>query len=118
MNYDQPRMLADGRGWHYTSMNDGKVHAIGYCWHHKDEPHPTEDDARRCYRDYLLNERLQLTGSSREYHRCEAKGGCEILTNKIAVLDGWPRWWLCDEHLSKFQCELLFGELAGDSIHS
>ena len=37
MNYDQARQIdpaaarPDAGKWHYTSMNDGRVHAIGYC---------------------------------------------------------------------------------------
>ncbi len=115
MNYDQPRKLAD-RGWHYTSMNDGRIHPIGYCAGHG--PHTTEDAARRCYRDYELNERLQLDGTVGHWNPCE-QDGCEVLTNRQARINPWgPSWLLCDEHRTKDVCAGLYGELAGDSVHS
>lgn len=118
MNYDQPRKLADGSGWHYTQMNDGRVWPIGYCADHRDTPHATEDEARRCYRDYQLNERLLLDATLGDYNPCEAPSGCETLTNRAVTIDGWLRWRLCDEHRTKEVCAGLYGELAGDSVHS
>ena len=116
MNYDQPRKLADGSGWHYTQMNDGRIWPIGYCREH--EPHATEDDARRCYRDYELNERLTLDGTIGNWNPCEHEG-CETLTNRNAGIEPWgPSWRLCDEHRTKERCAELYGELAGDSVHS
>ena len=116
MNYDQPRQLKDG-GWHYTSRNDGRVFAIGYCADHKDAPHATEDEARRCYRDYLLNERLRLDLTLGDYNPCEV-AGCKTLTNRAVSIDGWPRWRLCDEHRTKEAVAEMYGPLAGDSMHS
>lgn len=117
MNYDQPRQLKNG-GWHYTSMNDGRIMPIGYCaTDHRDRPHATEDEARRCYRDYELNERLRLDGMISHWEKC-AWPECETLTNRQVSIDGWPRWLLCDEHRTKECCAELYGELAGDSVHS
>ena len=116
MNYDQPRQLKSG-GWHFTSTNDGKVHAIGYCRDHLDSPHATEDDARRCYRDYELSERLSLDGTVGHWNPCEYPG-CETLTNRDARIGGWSRWLLCDEHRTRGCCAELYGEMAGDSVHS
>ena len=119
MNYDQPRQLADKSGWHYTSMNDGNVHAIGYCRDHLDHPHATEDEARRCYRDYELNERLRLDAGtwSNHWQPCDYPG-CPALTNKPVTINGWERWTLCDEHRTKECCTELYGEMAGNSVHS
>lgn len=114
MNYDQPRQLKAG-GWHYTQMNDGQIWPIGYCQGHG--PHPTEDDARRCYRDYELNERLYLDGTIGHWNPC-AYPGCETLTNRDARISGWSRWLLCDEHRTKEACAELYGEMAGNSVHS
>lgn len=114
MNYDQPREHKDG-GWHYTSMNDGRIWATGYCASHG--PHATEDDARRCYRDYQLNERLFLDGTLGSWNPCEHPA-CETLTNRGVSIDGWPRWRLCDEHRTKEVCAELYGDMAGNSIHS
>jgi hypothetical protein len=115
MNYDQPRQLANGTGWHYTSMNDGRIHSVGYCAGH--DPHPTENEARRCYRDYELNERLMLDGTLGDWNPCEYPE-CETLTNRDARIGGWAGWRLCDEHRTRACCAEMYGELAGNSIHS
>lgn len=79
MNYDQPRQLKSG-GWHYTTMNDGRVGAIGYCMDHRDTPHATEDEARACYRNYQLEQRTRLDGTVGHYNPCEAPSGCGTLS--------------------------------------
>ncbi|MFZ0173756.1 MAG: hypothetical protein WAL04_18885, partial [Acidimicrobiales bacterium] len=84
MNYDQPRQLKTG-GWHYTQMNDHRIWPIGYCADHRDAPHATEDEARRCYRDYELNERLHLDVTLGSWNPCEY-GGCETLTNRAVMI--------------------------------
>jgi hypothetical protein len=118
VNYDQPRELTTG-GWHYTSRNDDRIFPVGYCYtEHRDQPHATEDEARRCYARYLLNERTLLDGTLDSYNPCEAPSGCATLTNRCAVIDGWPHWRLCDEHRTEEIVAELQGELAGDSIHS
>src|SRR6266568_2611758 len=115
MNYDEPRKLSDGGGWHFTSMNDGRVRPVGYCATHG--PHATEDEARRCYRDYQLNEQLQLDGTVGHWNPCE-QTGCETLTNRQARINPWgSSWLLCDEHRTKETCAALYGELAGNSVH-
>jgi hypothetical protein len=114
VNYDQPRQHKDG-GWHYTQTNDDRIWPIGYCRGHG--PHGTEDEARRCYRDYELNERLRLDGTLGSWNPCEYRE-CQTLTNRAAFLGGWTCWRLCDEHRTKECCAELYGELAGDSVHS
>lgn len=114
MNYDQPRQLKAG-GWHYTSRNDDRIWPVGYCGSH--EPHETEDEARRCYRDFELNERLGLDGTLSNWNPCEYPG-CETLTNRDATVSGWSMWRLCDEHRTAECCAELYGEKAGDSVHS
>ena len=118
MNYDQPRQLADGSGWHYTSMNDGRIMTVGYCRDHRDAPHATEDEARACYARYLLEQRTRLDGKLGSYNPCEAPSGCQTLTNRCAVINGWPRWRLCDEHRTPEVIAELHGPLAGNSVHS
>ena len=116
MNYDQPRQHKDG-GWHYTQMNDGRVWPIGYCAQHA--LHATEDEARRCYRDYELGEMLDLDRTLGAYNPCEAPQGCETLTNRAAdIRPMGPLWRLCDEHRTKEVAAALYGEMAGDSVHS
>jgi hypothetical protein len=114
VNYDQPRQLKDG-GWHYTQMNDDRIWPIGYCRDHG--PHETEDEARRCYRDYELNERLLLNGTLGNWNPCEHPG-CDVLTNRGVSIDGWQKWRLCDEHRTRECCAELYGEMAGNSVHS
>jgi hypothetical protein len=116
VNYDQPRRLKDG-GWHYTSMNDGQVWPVGRCAEHA--PHETEDDARRCYRDYEMDERLHLDGTIGHWNTCQYPEGCWTLTNRQAGISPWgPSWLLCDKHRTKEACAALYGPLAGDSVHS
>ena len=117
MNYDQPRQLQSG-GWHYTTMNDGRIGAIGYCMDHRDSPHATEDEARACYRNYELEQRTRLDGTLGSYNPCEAASGCEVLTNRCVTIGGWVKWRLCDEHRTAEVVAELYGPLAGNSMHS
>lgn len=117
MNYDQPRQLETG-GWHFTSMNDGRVWPVGYCADHRDAPHATEEEARACYAKYLLEQRTRLDGELGSYNPCEAPSGCRTLTNRCVLISGWARWRLCDEHRTAEVVAELHGPLAGDSAHS
>ena len=117
MNYDQPRELQSG-GFHYTSMNDGRVWPIGYCADHKDAPHPTEDEARACYARYLLEQRTRLDVTLGNWNPCEAPAGCRTLTNRCAMIGGWTTYRLCDEHRTLDVVAELQGPLAGNSMHS
>lgn len=114
VNYDQPRQLKSG-GWHYTSMNDGRIWPIGACGSHG--PHETEDDARRCYRDYELSQVELDRTTLGSWNPCE-KDGCETLTNRAATQGAWHLWRLCDEHRTREVVAELYGEMAGDSVHS
>jgi hypothetical protein len=117
VNYDQPRQREDGSGWHYTTFNRRiGTFPVGYCADHA--PHATEGEARACYRDYELNERLSLDVTLGSWNPCEAPSGCETLTNRAAQIGGWTLWRLCDEHRTKGVVAELYGPLAGDSVHS
>jgi hypothetical protein len=99
MNYYDARQLSDGSGWHYTSANRRSgTHPAGYCADHPG--HATEDEARQCFRRYLLD-------GTRE----ESYGdwtGCTIcdtptkkgLTERPPLGHGYP---LCDEHRTSEQ---------------
>jgi hypothetical protein len=116
VNYDQPRQLKDGGGWHYTTFNRRiGTFPVGYCRDHA--PHATEDEARRCYRDYQINECLRLDCTVGDWNPCEYPA-CGTLTNRAVTISGWPQWRLCDEHRTKECCAELYGPLAGNSIHS
>jgi len=117
VNYDQPRQREDG-GWYYTTRNDGNVWPIGYCPDH--EPHATEQEARVCYRDYELTERLRFTDDQPKAPQllvCQAFG-CERYTSGSASIGGWERWTLCAEHRNRETVAELYGPEAGNSIHS
>jgi hypothetical protein len=119
VNYDQPRELADHSGWHYTSMNDGRINAIGYCRQHLDQPHATRDEAYACYTRYLLDNELRLDGQyAGTWHRC-IHPGCDTLTDRYAQVgrNMGPMYELCDTHRIREYVTELFG-LVGDSIHS
>lgn len=117
MNYDQPRQLKTG-GWHYTTMNDGRIGAIGYCIDHRDTPHATEDEARACYARYMIEQRLRLDVTLGGYNPCTAPSGCGVLTNRAAQVGGWSLYRLCDEHRTAQVVAELYGPLAPDSVHS
>ena len=119
MNYDAPRQLrgADGAvgGWHFTRFNRRTgTQAIGYCAVH--DPHATAEEARTCYTRFLMTERVRFDDTVDNYNPCEADG-CDTLTNRVAVVDGWHLYRLCDEHRDREHVAALFGEVS-DSIHS
>jgi hypothetical protein len=53
MNYYEARKTKDGKGWHFTGMNDGRIWPEGYCRDH--EPHAERWEAEDCFRAYLLD---------------------------------------------------------------
>jgi hypothetical protein len=130
MNYDQPRQLQSGPfagKWNYTSMNDGRVHAIGKCWEHRDEyAHDTEDGARACYREYQRS-KVTLDARFGDWSGCRFRVApdrpiCDKPTKTGAdARDGFHVEPLCEEHLN-LECAYialgLDGPVAGDSIHS
>jgi len=121
MNYQQARQRkTDGR-WDFTSMNDGVVHAIGYCCeydaidpsvipiseeeqnrlrsfahkHHTDG-HDTAEQAQECYKEYLLDHRLRLDQTmSDQQQKCRI---CGAWTDKFATLSTTTLYVLCPEH--------------------
>jgi hypothetical protein len=117
VNYDQPRALRDG-GWHYTRRNDDRIHPIGYCADHA--PHETEQEARVCYRNYELTERLRFQDDDPDadhLSRCNAPD-CKAYTSGSAQIGAWRFWRLCAEHRTRETVEALYGPEAGNSIHS
>lgn len=117
MNYDQPSQLQSG-GWHYTSRNDDRIYPVGYCADHRDTPHATEDEARACYARYLIEQRTSLDVTLGDWNPCEAPSGCEVLTNRCAMVGGWTVYRLCDEHRTAEVVAEMQGPLAGNSVHS
>lgn len=104
MNYYDARELKDG-GWHYTSANRRSgTHPVGYC--HEHGPHETADEARECFRRYLLDgQREEAYG---DWTGCEWEG-CDTptkkgLTTRPPLGHGFA---LCDEHRTAENLEAL-----------
>lgn len=102
MNYYEARQTKDKAGWHFTSMNDGQIWPVGYCADH--EPHATPEEARECFRKYLLDGSRELTYA--DWTGCEV---CDTPTKK--ALSTRPPLGndhaLCDEHRTLEQLEAL-----------
>jgi hypothetical protein len=91
----RPRELAGG-GWLQAILRRGVP--AGYCASHTDKPHATADEANACWRKYLIEQTLRLDGRTAAPEKCLAPPGCETLTDRVPVINGYPRWPLCDEH--------------------
>ncbi len=139
MNHYAARQRTDGR-WDYTCANPrSRTHPVGYCrayrelkpesglfdavqcelenarirpFAHKyhDDGHGTADEACDCYREYLLDQRLQLHPSSKDAEVLRKCTVCGVYTSGYAELQ-MSVWWLCDEHRSRDEVEKL--ELTG-----
>jgi hypothetical protein len=92
MNYDQARELQkDGKGtglWHYTSMNDGVIWAIGFCAN--DCPgHDTKEGAEEHYRQYLVS-CIEIRGPKQEEwpkEKCDV-AGCKEEATHLGIVRG------------------------------
>ena len=138
MNYLQARQIESGLHagkWHYTSMNDGRIHAIGYCSIYKDCPtcdgrsfmtdnpcatcdkkgvvRKTDDEF--CFHDTAeeANEHYKLyLLDDAKYDRKMSNQmlKCQICgeyTEKMASAGEWSTFILCDEHLNRESLEQL-----------
>lgn len=123
---------SDGR-WDYTSDRNGETHAIGYCsaaptlesfeklgiyvsddykqklaeFAHKfhTDGHATHTAACACYREYLLDFRLQLHAEIlEERHKCAV---CGEWTGRSASIE-LCYWWLCEQHCNRDEVAKLF----------
>ncbi len=127
MNYLKARQRESDKRWDYTLMNDGLVHAAGYCarwlpWpdlvpinpvlveqynasrpqHHVDG-HATAEEAEACYKTYLLDGSLRFYDdqpSARQLIRCQV-ADCQVYTSGSAAVGGYERWSLCAEHRTR-----------------
>lgn len=117
MNYDQARQLADGSGWHWTSMNDGRVRTAGPC---RDEaPHATREEAERHFYEHSLEQAKERKCS---WTACAVEG-CPQPTQQTLGNTGFWLFFsetpLCDEHRSKDQLRELHPFTPGmELIHS
>jgi hypothetical protein len=108
VNYYDARKLEDGSGWHYTSANRRLgTSPVGFCaqWHEdKSHVHETEEEARECFRKYLISEITEVDYS--DWTGCEV---CDTPTKKGMKGVGGigPSYSLCDEHRTAEQVDKL-----------
>lgn len=102
MNYYQARQNSSTGKWDFTCMNDGKIWAVGYCAEAGGNHHDTEQEAVRCYGEYVLDKRLSFhpekPGGAGTYSQCRV---CNKLTNGYVEVDNSNISFLCDEHQNR-----------------
>lgn len=98
MNYYDARPLADRSGFHFTARNDDRIFPVGYCAsQHPDTGHATPEEARECFRRYVLDGQREETYG--DWTGCEFEG-CDTptkkgMTTRPPLGNGHA---LCDEH--------------------
>jgi hypothetical protein len=103
MNYYEALQRQTDKRWDYTQRRDGQTRAVGYCAgngaapHHEDG-HETADEARECYKRFILDKLVKLEFGTTEdtQHRCEVEG-CEGWTQKVSMVNH-RTYNLCDDH--------------------
>jgi hypothetical protein len=76
--------------------------------------HDTPEEACECYKEYLLDSSLDLNRETADtQHKCEK---CGAWTTKMAMVDRWSLYHLCDEHRNRETVAELFS--VGTSCHS
>jgi hypothetical protein len=124
MKYYAARQRATTKKWDYICMNDGQRWAVGYCsgkyptvqddeslehreCYHEDG-HETAEEARECYKRYMLDNRLHLDGKmANQQMRCQVEQ-CDAWTQGTARLGGYTSFTLCDEHRNRETVEKLY----------
>jgi hypothetical protein len=107
MNYYDARQTKDKAGWHYTCMNDGQIWPVGYCRDH--EPHDTQDEARECFRAWLLdNAKYDRPRFSNALYRCDVEG-CREFTDGGATDGHNSPYTLCGQHRNRETLKTLIG---------
>ncbi len=136
MNVKQIRQRIDGR-WEYTNQISHHVYPIGYCapfdeterlkfvpteivekarqfaHKHHTTGHATRQEAAECYREYLLDQHLQLNQThSDTQHKCQI---CGAWTQLFATIDTYTRLNLCEIHNTK-ECAVQLYAIHSDTI--
>lgn len=133
MNYYAARQRESDKRWDYTCMNDKVVWPIGYCrpykdlegdpWvgqmvnpeylekarsfahKHHDTGHATAEEAQACYREYQLDQHLDLHRKHLDTQfKCLI---CGEYTEEFAEVDH-TTFVLCEKHNSREEVEKLF----------
>ena len=139
MNYDEAREIP-GKGWHWTTMNNGVVRTAHPCIQIPEmsfedlmrkplmgtditrcPPHATKEEAERHYYDWCLSTVTEIELSNQQL-RCRAEG-CEAWTDTELgnrqlerMFNGDP---LCDAHRNRETLALIHPFTPGlGSIHS
>jgi hypothetical protein len=115
MNYYGARQRKTDGTWAFTCMNDGAIWPIGYCRPYQDLPnhpitggprpadevekeratahkhhdggHATAEEARECYRQYMLDHELRLMRKdSSAQHKCKV---CGEWTQFFGLFESW-----------------------------
>lgn len=130
MNYLKARQRQTDNRWCFTNMNDGEVYAVGYChaFHELDNSlpvteeekeqhrafahkyhssgHPTEEEACECYKQYLMDNRLQLNRKMNDQKKkCQI---CQAWTDRYTTLGMTGFFILCEEHNTREMVATLF----------
>lgn len=130
----QPRQRTDGR-WEYSVLEGegAGAHVVGYCagWHYDDgtpldeeaharartevehlkakyhgEGHDTEEEARRCFNEYLLDRELKAK-DTKEEQACIVCGNDTLRVVSVARLYRWP---ICIEHEARKEAAALLAQ--------
>jgi hypothetical protein len=135
MRHYAPRQREKDKRWDYSVRNDDLIQAIGYCsayyeWTDdllvhigvpKDHPelvkrrnfkskhhtcgHSTPEEAQKCYREFLLDQRLSLNKKHDNMQKkCDV---CDKWTDLFAEV-GSESWNLCEDHNNREEIEKLF----------
>lgn len=117
MNHLTAAQKGEGGGWHYVSLNRRTGgYPLGYCAEH--EPHPTEQEARECYGQWM-RDHIVLDGRLSGWSDCRV---CKGPTKKYARVDGdgYRMATLCEAHLTQDDAvkQLHIEGAAGDAWES
>jgi len=83
--YETRQKVVDGKpiGWHMVCSNSSgsRVYPVGYCADHA--PHPTAEDAERCYRAWTLDTARFSIESPDEMRRCGVCGDWTLMRAEV-----------------------------------
>jgi hypothetical protein len=105
MNYYDARQHSITEKWAYTCRNGGDIWPVGSCG--DDGGHETDEQARSCYRDWLLANRLRLRIEMGPVPMICQVAGCDEMTGQVAEVGHWVAP-LCSEHMDAENVMLLF----------
>ena len=101
MNYYDARQRQSDQKWDFTCHNRRTgTWAVGKCADHQCH-HDTPEEARECYRQYILDHKLVLDHHEfKPWAECDVEG-CDFDTNRAAEAGPYFYWALCSQHMNK-----------------